>query len=279
MLRHNLLHLLLLVAVLCAYGDSDSNPTAPVATPGTNESATETTPPDTDAEAAAETTEVLTERGAGLRSLRDLTFGPTDSGLDDELFVVHFEGVEATWVQAIDSTPVLRRFENSLVGAVALDANGGLFVFNRGSRSVVRIDFADGVPVDRHAVQIIAENLAVTEQILPSHLFLDDAGRLFISETAANRVLVWSAGELETFTESRVSIPTGIAQLPAGNLVIANHGDGTLTEFSGEGDFLRIIDTGLGDRRLLSIAVRGDGVLFAVDDNGSSSSVYEVNLD
>lgn len=177
MLRHNLLHLLLLVAVLSACGDSDSNPAAPVATPGTNESPTQTTPPDADAETAAETTEVLTERVAGLRSLRDLTFGPTDSGLDDELFVVHFEGVEATWVQAVDSTPVLRRFKNSLVGAIALDMDrNGRFYF---ACLTPVMDASRGVITVRTIGSQVAD-FQYTGVSEPSGVALDANGDLFV---------------------------------------------------------------------------------------------------
>jgi hypothetical protein len=187
----------------------------------------------------------VTELVSGLTAPRDLTFGPAGSDLEDELFVVHFEGAEATWIQSVDSGPVQQRFENSLVGAIAVDmdpggrfyfacltpviggsrgvitvrdfdgsvpdfqyagidepsggavdAKGGLFVFNRGSRSVVRIDFADGAASNRHGVEIIAENLAVSDKILPSHLLVDGSGRLLIAETAADRVLIWAEEEI-----------------------------------------------------------------------------------
>ena len=67
----------------------------------------------------------------GLTSVRDLIFGPAGSGIDDELFVVHFTGVEATWVRNFgDQNQSLQRIQNSLVGAIAVDIDSaGRFYF------------------------------------------------------------------------------------------------------------------------------------------------------
>ena len=127
-MRRNPLLFAFLVIALCACGGDDSSPSAPAdSDPSTRryrstlDSADvpdDESPGDGQAPGSGDP---LTELVSGLRSPRDLVFGPTGSGLEDELFVVHFDGVEATWVQAVDSKPVLQRFENSLVGAIAVD--------------------------------------------------------------------------------------------------------------------------------------------------------------
>ena len=331
-MRLRLLFLVMLTGSLMACGGSDSSPSAPAADPpldtGSGADAGGVPADDSmDDDPVADTDGILTELVSGLRTPRDLMFGPAGSELDDELFVVHFEGVEATWVQDVDSTPVQRRFENSLVGAmavdldtggnfyfacltpvmganigvvtvrtinsrvvdfqysgidgpvgVALDAAGGLFVFNRVAGTVVRIDFGDGAGPDQHGVQIIAENLLVTDEVLPAHLFVDASGRLLIAETAANRVLVWADGELETYADAGLNRPVGIAQLPSGNILVASYGDGALVEFDGGGALVRTIDTELGENRLQSVAVRGDGSVFVVDDDGGRGGLFRVNL-
>ena len=334
-MRRNPLLFACLAVALSGCGGDDSSPSAPVDAdppPGPVADAGSADISDDDSPGggqAADSGDPLTELVSGLRSPRDLVFGPAGSELDDELFVVHFEGVEATWVRAVDSgTPVLQRFENSLVGAiavdidatgrfyfacltpvmgasagvitvrtldsqvldfqytgvdrpsgVALDTDGGLFVFNRGTRSVVRIDFADGASADRHSVQIVAENLLVTDDILPSHLLVD-GDRLLITETGANRVLAWIDQELDVFADASIGLnqPVGIAALPSGNILVANYGDGMLVELDAEGTLQRTVDTGLGESRLLSVAVRSDGSVFIVDDDGGFGSLYRVAL-
>lgn len=257
-MRRNPLLFAFLVIALCACGGDDSSPSAPAdSDPSTRryrstlDSADvpdDESPGDGQAPGSGDP---LTELVSGLRSPRDLVFGPTGSGLEDELFVVHFDGVEATWVQAVDSKPVLQRFENSLVGASA----------------------------DRHGVQIVAENLLVTDDILPSYLLVD-GDRLLIAETGANRVLAWVDEELDIFADASVGLaqPVGVAALPSGNILVANHGDGMLVELDAKGAFQRTVDTELGDNRLLSVAVRSDGSVFIVDDEGGFGSLYRVML-
>ena len=335
-MRRNPLPFIFLAIALSTCGGDDSSPSAPTDSDTGTQADTDPLPGSADGSddspgdgSAPDSGGPLTELVSGLRSPRDLVFGPPGSGLDDELFVVHFEGVEATWIQAVDSgAPVLQRFENSLVGAiavdidatgrfyfacltpvmgatagvitvrtldgqvlgfqyagvdrpsgVALDADGGLFVFNRGTRSVVRIDFADGASADRHGVRIVAENLLVTADILPSHLLVD-GDRLLIAETGANRVLAWVDGELDVFADAAAGLdqPVGIAALPSGNILVANYGDGLLVELDAQGTLLRTVDTELGEQRLQSIAVRGDGAIFLVDDDGGFGSLYRVTL-
>ena len=272
----------------------------------------------------------VTELVSNLRAPRDLTFGPAGSPFEDELFVVHFAGVEATWVQKIDSgAPALQRFQNSLVGAisvdmdsrgrfyfacltprmgdfdgvvtvrgiddsvtdfqyrgldqpsgVALDARGDLYVFNRGAGTVVRIAFSDGAGPDGHSLKTIAQNLRVTDEILPNHLLVDREGRLLISETGADRVQMWVDEELVLFADSGDGLnrPVGLAQLPSGNILVGNHGDGVLIEFDPDGGVVRTFDTELGDDLLQAVAVRGDGSVYVVDDDGGRGSVYRVNF-
>jgi hypothetical protein len=333
MRRHTLLFLLLAVG-LSACGGSDSNPSGPGTPPKDTDTPVDTDPPadggDGGDNPTKDTGDPVTELVSGLTAPRDLTFGPAGSDLEDELFVVHFEGVEATWIKSVDTGPVQQRFENSLVGAiavdmdpasrfyfaclipimgasrgvitvrtfdgsipdfqytgidepsgVAVDAEGGLFVFNRGSRSVVRIDFADGAASDRHGVEVIAENLAVSDEILPSHLLVDGSGRLLIIETPADRVLMWAEEEITIFADatSGLAQPVGIALLPTGNVLVANYGDGLLVEFDSAGTLVRTFDTELGENRLQAVAVRGDGAVFIVDDEGGFGGLYRINFD
>ena len=63
-----------------------------------------------------------------------------------------------------------------------------------------------------------------------------------------------------------------------GNILVANYGDGLLVELDAEGTLLLTVDTELGEQRLQSIAVRGDGAIFIVDDDGGFGSLYRVTL-
>ncbi len=110
-MRLRLLFLVMLTGSLMACGGSDSSPSAPAADPpldtGSGADAGGVPADDSmDDDPVADASGILTELVSGLRTPRDLMFGPAGSELDDELFVVHFEGVEATWVQDVDSTPV-----------------------------------------------------------------------------------------------------------------------------------------------------------------------------
>ena len=104
--------------------------------------------------------------------------------------------------------------------------------------------------------------------------------RLLIAETGANRVLGWVDEELDIFADASVGLaqPVGVAALPSGNILVANHGDGMLVELDAKGAFQRTVDTELGDNRLLSVAVRSDGSVFIVDDEGGFGSLYRVML-
>lgn len=273
----------------------------------------------------------LAKRVGDLRTPRDLIFGPFGSSLVDELFVVHFEGFEATWVRSFEtSSQSLQPIQNSLVGAIAvdidadarfffacltpvmgasvgvvtvrrfdssvddfqyrgvdgpiglaLDSQGGLFVANRDSRSVVRIDFADGAPPDGHGFELIAPDLQFAEGELPAHLLVDPDDRLFICETDAHQIRTWSAEDgLQTFAtaDQGLARPVGIARLPGGSLLVTNHGDGSIVELNADGSLMRRIDTGLGAGVLYGIAARGDGRIYVVSDRDGSGSLYQVDL-
>ena len=275
--------------------------------------------------------EPVTELVSGLRAPRDLIFGPASSELDDELFVVNFFGVEATWVRDFgDAGQSLARIQNSLVGAiavdldqegnfffaclipamdgnfgvitvrrfdsavtdfqyagvsgpigVALDSQGGLFVANRDSRSVTRIDFADGASPDQHGVNVVAQGLQFVDSNMPAHLLVDPEDRLFICETGGNRIQTWSAETGQTVFASAdqgLNQPVGIAQRANGNLLVSNHGDGTIVELDPKGVPVRLLDTGLGADVLYGIGVRGDDQVYVVTDRDNRGNVYRVNL-
>lgn len=301
-------------------GNTDGNPS----TGGAHPDAPDTGSGDSRAD-------VLAELVTGLSTPRDLIFGPPGSGLDDELFVVSFEGAEATWIRNfgqdsqalapsqaslvgamsvdIDAngnfyfacmTPqmgafigvvTVRRSDNSVVDfqyrglnaptGVALDGEGGLYVFNRGEGSVVRIAMDDGAAADNHGVEVIAEGLRVTDEVLPNHLLVDAGGRLLICETGAGRVLVYEDDEVSTLAgpDQGLAHPVSIAQLVSGNYLVANHGDGMLVELAPAGGLVRAIDTGLGSERLQAVAVRGDGSVYVVDDRDGQGSVFAVDVE
>ena len=51
-----------------------------------------------------------------------------------------------------------------------------------------------------------------------------------------------------------------------------------VVELDAKGAFQRTVHTKLGDNRLLSVAVRSDGSVFIVDDEGGFGSLYRVML-
>ena len=117
--------------------DDTTTPPATNETPAETSSDNTTTPIDDDATPVDSgvivdaSDDLLVEVVTNLLGPRAVIFGPPDSDLDDELFVVNFIGAEAAWVRAFgtDEQQVLG-IQNSLVGAiaVALDQNG-LFYF------------------------------------------------------------------------------------------------------------------------------------------------------
>ncbi len=161
---------------------------------------------------------------------------------------------------------------------VALDRQGGLFVFNRTTGSVVRLDLSDGAGADNHAVTTIAEGLQVTDEVLPNHLFVDEAGRLLICETGAGRLLVYDDGELATLAgpDQGLDRPVSLVQLSSGHYLVANNGNGHLVELDAEGIRVSTIDTGLDSGRLQAVATNADGAIYIVDDTNGVGSVYLV---
>jgi DNA-binding beta-propeller fold protein YncE len=185
----------------------------------------------------------------------------------------------------------VRLFDSSVIDAqypgvagplgVALDSVGRLFVANRDSRSVTRIDFADGNEADNHGFEVIAEDLSFTGEELPAHLLVDPNDKLFICETDENRIQVWSDDDgQEVFATAAqgLSRPVGIARRSNGNILVTNHADGSIVELDPEGAVVRRIDTGLGDRVLHGIAVRADGQVYVVTDVDGTGNVYRVDL-
>ena len=163
---------------------------------------------------------------------------------------------------------------------VALDGAGRLFVANTYNGTLSRIDFGDGATPDGHAVDQIAENLnfgPLGDQ-LPTHLTVDPQGRLFFCEPAASQVRVWSENDgLRIFSQG-LFLPVGIAHRANGNLLVTNHGDDTIVELDLDAQVVQRRDTGLGGESLYGIAVRQDGGVYVVADEGSRSVVYRVDL-
>ncbi|MBI2505300.1 MAG: hypothetical protein HYW07_18960 [Candidatus Latescibacteria bacterium] len=156
---------------------------------------------------------------------------------------------------------------------VALDGSGRLYVANRNDGTLVRIDFSDGARPDNHRVETLAGNLSfATAGLLPSHLLVDPAGRLFLCETGGNRVRTWTEEEgLRIFAgpDQGLNQPVGIARLDNGHLLVTNHGDGTLVELDDQGLPLERIDTGLGQGQLYGVAVRNDGQVYVAAGDGA----------
>ncbi len=181
-------------------------------------------------------------------------------------------------VRGIDNT--VTDFQYRRLGeptGVALDRQGGLFVFNRSTFSVVHLDLSDGAGADDHAVTTIAEGLQVTDEVLPNHLLVDKSGRLLICETGAGRLLVYEDGEVATLAgpDQGLDRPVSLVQLNSGNHLVANNGNGYLVELDVEGIRVNTIDTGLGWGRLQAVATN-DGAIYIVDDVVGVGSVYIV---
>jgi streptogramin lyase len=160
---------------------------------------------------------------------------------------------------------------------VALDERGRLFVANRNEGSVVRIDFADGNGRDSHTFTTVVEGLNFGAASLPNHLLVDPQGALFIAETAANQVRIWSPiGGLQVFAGSSqgLDLPVGIARRENGNILVTNNGDGSIVELDSTGQVVQRIDTGLGADTLFGIDVRADGRVYLV----AGRSLYRLEM-
>jgi len=329
-----LLSLLLCLTLAACGGGGGSSPTVSADPPSGSDLPDSSPPsPPPDSEIPPPTANnLLTEIVGNLQAPRDIIFGPADSELSDELFVVNFVGVEATWVRnfATDS-PRLQPIQNSLVGAIAVDIDqsgrfffacltpimgsnigvvtvrrfdssvddfqyrgvsgpiglalgpqGGLYVANRDARSVTRIDFADGASPDGHLFDTVAQDLQFDDGELPAHLLVNPDGRLFICETAANRIQTWTEEDgLQLFATSdqKLNRPVGIARRPNGNLLITNHGDGRIVELNSQGALQNSFDTGLGADQLYGIAVRTDGQVYVVADRDGDGTLYRMELE
>lgn len=123
--------------------------------------------------------DLLVEVVSNLLGPRAILFGPPDSDLADELFVVNFIGAEAAWVRDFgsDAQRVLG-IQNSLVGAiaVALDQNG-LFYFAC-LTPVMGNNF--GVVTVRDFNSQVSD-FQYTGVSGPTGLALDSQGRLFVA--------------------------------------------------------------------------------------------------
>ncbi|NKB69163.1 MAG: hypothetical protein GKR89_19010 [Candidatus Latescibacteria bacterium] len=244
---------------------------------------------------------VISFRGAEAIWVRNLdTDSPSGSPIQNSLFGAIAAAIDASGVFYFACfTPVMgsrigvitvRTLESQTIdfqyngvsgpSGVALDATGRLFVANTNNGTLSRIDFGDGATPDGHLVDQLAQNLnfgSLNEQ-LPTHLTVDPEGRLFFCEPAASQIRLWSEDNgLQIFAQG-LAQPVGIARRANGNLLITNHGDGTIVEFNLDAQIVQRRDTGLGGDSLYGIAVRQDGGVYIVADESSGGMVYSVDM-
>ncbi len=115
-------------------------------------------------------------------------------------------------------------------------------------------------------------------------LYHCDTGRRVIVKTDLEGKVIWNRGvpaEAGVYTEGKNYIPTNIAFLPNGNLIVGDgYGSSYLHEYTKEGDYRRTIGTpGNGEGQLSSphglwVDSRGAEPMLAVADRGNNRIQY-----
>jgi sugar lactone lactonase YvrE len=159
---------------------------------------------------------------------------------------------------ALAPVEILVDGRSELVG-VAVDADGTVYVSDRGSGHVYRLT-ADGT------LAVAASNLD-----RPAGLTFDHGGRLLVAEEKAGRILRIDAGGSVTTIVSGIRTPRWIAVSPSGALYVSAHrliGPDALDPEEGRVIVLVQPDAGVsvaatGIRRLEGLVVRDDTVIAA----------------
>jgi hypothetical protein len=116
----------------------------------------------------------------------------------------------------------------STPSAVAVDADGNVWITNRGANTVTEL---------AHSGAVLATSAAVLSG--PAAVALDATGDPWIANATANTVTHLSdSGTVNGSASGGLDIPAGIAIDPQGNLWVANSGAANLSEFTSTGSTL-----------------------------------------
>ena len=156
---------------------------------------------------------------------------------------------------------------------LAVDSSGTIYVADTGNNAIRRIT-ADGTVA---TVADESDGLAG-----PIGIAIDGGGRLIVADTYHDRIIVLeSDGSVRTLagastpgfidgpgTEASFDTPTGIAVDAAGNVFVADLGNGAVRVVTPAGD-VRTVAPGAADPWIRPVAVAAaDGSLFIADDRG-----------
>lgn len=162
----------------------------------------------------------------------------------------------------------------------ALGADGltsqSFFISNGGTGQLLRI-----TPSSR-SVAVVTGGFTVASVSRdtrgPEQIAYNRATRtLFVADSGQNTVV--AVDELtggRTVIRGGLNYPFGLALLPNGNLLVANRGDGTLTEISQQGQLIGSYDTGQGANALRGLTVNSRGEIFVIVDR--TQTIWRVTL-
>ncbi|HWQ35350.1 MAG TPA: hypothetical protein VNQ79_21065 [Blastocatellia bacterium] len=162
----------------------------------------------------------------------------------------------------------------------ALGADGltsqSFFISNGGTGQILRV-----IPSSR-SVTTVAGGFTIASVSRdtrgPEQIAYNRATRtLFVADSGQNTVVaVDEQTGSRTVIRSGLNYPFGLALLPNGNLLVANRGDGTLTEISQQGQLTGTYDTGQGANALRGLTVNSRGEIFIIADR--TQTIWRVTL-
>lgn len=148
---------------------------------------------------------------------------------------------------AVDGAPGTARFNGPF--GLALDASGALYVTDRGNNTIRRVTADGTVTTIAGGSPAGSKDGAATDArfSLPNGLAFDRAGALFIADAANDTIRKLAGGQVTTVAGSvatagsadglagQLNNPSGLAIDPAGDVLIADHNNGTIRKWTPAG--------------------------------------------